>query len=125
MLSKEISKEVINVLISIVALTVIMIACFAIFGFFDITVIWGALLGVGVAFLNFLFLAFTVEKAVDQEQNPKKVAASSYTLRMIMIGAAIVAAIKLPQFNYVAMVIPLIFPRISIFIINIIKKRAK
>ena len=102
-----------------------MILFFVILGFFDFTVILGGLLGGLVAFLNFFFLALAVEKAVREGENPKAVVASSYALRMVFIAAMIVLAIKSPYFNYIAMVIPLIFPRIAIMFNNLIMKRAK
>jgi len=124
-LSKEITKEVLRMLLCILVMIAVMVSLFVAFGYFDLTVVLGALLGGTVAFLNFFFLAVSVEKAVKKEQNPKMVAASSYSLRMLFIGVMIVLAIKSPYFNYIAMVIPLIFPRIAIMIINLLKKRAK
>ena len=125
MLSKKITKEIIKMLMSIFIMLIIMVLFFAIFGYFNLPVIFGALLGGIVAFLNFFFLAVSVENAVKEDKNPKIVVASSYSLRMLFIGVMIVVAIKSPYFNYVAMVIPLIFPRIAIMITNLIKKRVK
>jgi len=125
LLSIEIKKELRNMAICILILTILMLVIFWLSGYFGSDTVFGALMGSGVAFLNFFFLALAVEKSVKNNQNPKMVVASSYTMRMLFMGIMIVIAIKSPHINYVAMVIPLIFPRISILILNFLKKRNK
>ena len=44
--------------------------------------------------------------------------ALSYFIRLALIAAAVVWAIKAPYFNYLAAVIPLVFIRLSVYILN-------
>ena len=121
MLSKELKNEVKKMLLSISTMLVLMVILFALFGYFGSEVIFGALLGGAVAFLNFLFLAFAVEKSVNGDNSPKGTMAFSYSIRLLFIAVIVVFAIKSPYFNYVATVIPLIFPRIIITFNNLLK----
>lgn len=123
MLSKELYAEVKKMLLCISAMSVAMVIIFAAFGYFGVAVLLGALLGSVVASLNFLFLALAVEKSVNGNNSPKGAMMSSYSLRLLCIGAAVVFAIKSPYINYLAVIIPLIFPRIIIMLNNLLKKR--
>ena len=123
MLSKDLFKEVMKMLLGVLILSFVMVVVFWIAGFFDVTVIWGALLGVATCVLNYYFLALSIQNSVSKnEGGAKGTMGISYTLRMIFIGAAVIMAIKLPCFNYLAAVIPLVFPSIIIKILNISKK---
>ncbi len=116
MLSKNLFKEVIKMLIGVFILSFIMVIVFFILNGFDIRVIWGALLGSTVCVLNYFFLALSIENAVSKGDKAKGSMGISYMLRMVFIGISILVAIKLPCFNYVAAVIPFLFPRIVLLI---------
>ena len=119
MLSKKLFNDVIKMAIGIYALSLVMVLIFALLGYFDITVIFGALLGATVCILNFFFLAVTVQKSVSKEAGRAKAGmGTSYILRMLLIAVTIIAGIKLSYFNYVAVFIPFFFPRIVIMVIN-------
>lgn len=112
-------------LIGLLILGVIMYGVFAAFGHYDLTVVLGALLGVAAAFANFAVLGMSVQKAVDKDAGGARISmASSYTLRMLMIAAVVVFAIKSPYINYLAAIIPLIFPRIVIMFFNLKKEKS-
>lgn len=122
MLSKDVKKEIIKMLVGILVLTAVMLIIFACFGYFDIPTILGGLFGGFVAFVNFVLLALAIERSLSGFGNAKATLASSYVLRLIIIGIAVVFAIKSSYLNYLSAVIPLIFPRIIIMAINLSKK---
>ena len=115
-------KDILQVIAGTFALTVVMVVMFLLIGKFDIFVLWGALLGFAVASANFCLLARAVRKAVDREKNAGAYMGSSYILRLCLIGIVIIFAIKSPYFNYVAVAIPLVFPRVIITFIQGIMK---
>lgn len=87
----------------------------------DYRVVLGTLAGSAVAIANFFLLALTVQKAADlqDEKAVRRLVQASYTRRMLLQGAWVIGALLLPCFNWVAAVLPLIFPRITIFLLQI------
>ena len=102
--------------------TLIMLAVFAAIGRFDSTVVLGALLGYVTAVLNFFLLSVTVQQAAgdiqgDEEERVsrgKRLMRTSYSMRRLLQGVVIVVALLVPCFNWVATVIPLVLPQLSI-----------
>lgn len=103
-----------------IILTVIENIGFLVFGYWDVTVLLGSLLGLGITTMFFYSICVSVPKALsyaDPEMAQKSIKASR-TYRTIMMAAGLLIAIKLPFFNAFAAMIPLLFTRISIMIIN-------
>ncbi|MBQ7455979.1 MAG: ATP synthase subunit I [Clostridia bacterium] len=48
---------------------------------------------------------------------------ASYFLRMVVLAGVAILAIKLPWFNGLAACLPLLFPRIVIFVMNLLEKK--
>lgn len=108
----------------ILIMSALELLLFFAFGYFNMAVLYGTALGALVSFLNFLFLAFSIEKSVNKEKKgAQSVMGTSYSLRLIFIAAAVVFAIKSPHINYLSALIPLIFPRIAIMISKVILKK--
>lgn len=108
----------------ILIMSALELLLFFAFGYFNMAVLYGTALGALVSFLNFLFLAFSIEKSVNKEKKgAQTVMGTSYSLRLMLIAAVVVFAIKSPHINYLSTLIPLIFPRISIMISEVIIKR--
>ena len=125
-MSKEVWLEIKKMLLCIALMLILELLVFFILGFFDITVLYGGLLGSLVSFLNFFFLAVTVEMSVKKgKANAQGTMGISYMVRLLFIALAVVFAIKSSYINYVSAVIPLIFPRISILILNILSKKGE
>ena len=59
-----VKKETGYIAVCVAVLTVLMEAVFLVLGYWDITVLWGGLLGAFIAILNFLLMGLTVQKAV-------------------------------------------------------------
>lgn len=119
-------KDILYVVGGTAILSTVMVIIFLIIGYFDLAVLFGALLGFVTATVNFCLLARAVTKAVEKPKNAGAYMGSSYILRLCFIGVVIVYAIKSPFFNYIAVAIPLVFPRVIIILIQgIMKWKAK
>lgn len=92
---------------------------------FDYTVILGGLGGGAVAVLNFLWMALMVQRAAEKADDQDAVRAlvkGSYSQRILFQVIWIIVAILAPCFQYVAGILPLLFPGTGIKIMGIIKK---
>ena len=110
-----------RIAIGVLAMSVIMEIVFVVLGRFDYTVLLGNLLGGGWAILNFFLMALAVQKSVKKElpQEAKLVLQNSYTKRLLFSVAILLIGVKVEYFNWISVVIPLIFPRITIAIIKL------
>ena len=125
MLTQDIKRDIKKLALYVFVMTAIMVGVFAACGYFDKTVVLGALLGYAAAMANFILLAITLSKSLGKAEHATRTMGLSYVLRMILIAAVVIIAIKLPAFNYVAAVLPLIFPRFAIMIMNLRKKKVQ
>ena len=121
-LQKAVVDETRRIAIGSAIGTLIMLAVFAAIGRFDSTVVLGALLGYVTAVLNFFLMSVTVQQAAgdiqgDEEERVsrgKRLMRTSYSMRRLLQGVVIVVALLVPCFNWVATVIPLVLPQLSI-----------
>ena len=120
MLDAGLKREVVRMCVGVAVLSSIMLAGFAVFGRFDMPVLYGAVLGTAVTLLNYFLLALSVSHVVNKhdEKNAKLFMNISYLLRIILIAIAVATAIKFPFFNAIAVILPFIFERIVIMIIH-------
>lgn len=147
-----VKKETLRIASGTVILSVLMIAVFLILGFFDMTVLWGALLGSAMTILNFFLLGLSVQRATEKMKNvqfpsfaeadaeledgeeeppvpesPEMTQAKrgmqlAYTGRMMLVVLTGILALSISCFNPVAALVPFLFPRIIIFIYGIFHK---
>lgn len=123
---RQSAKQTLSIFIGSLALACIMTVLFAVFGYFSLSVVLGAALGVFTATLNFLLLALTLEYALGKgARKAQGLMGLSYTVRIVIIALVVVFAIKSAYINYIAAAIPLVFPRIVIYILNFINKNKK
>ena len=104
-----------------ILLTVIENIGFAVFGYWDYTVLLGSLLGLLITTVFFYSICVSVPKALqygDADLAQKSIKASR-SLRTIVMAVGLVIAIKVPLFNMYAAMIPLLFTRISITLLNL------
>jgi hypothetical protein len=102
-------------------MTIVLLLVFLVLGRFDYTVLLGALLGAGFAVLNFFLMAMAVQRSVNQGDpaKAKKITQGSYTKRLLLLAAVLIVGIKVPYFNWITTIVPLFFPRITIFIMTL------
>lgn len=109
-------RETIHIGVGTLALSVIMNLVFFVIGKWNLTVLWGTLLGGGYAVLNFFLLGLAVQKVAAAPDPAKGQLAMqrSYILRTLVMAVIVVLAIKLPFICWPAAVIPLLFPQATI-----------
>ena len=110
-----VKKETARIAVGTLILSAVMELIFVLFNKWDLTVLWGNLLGTFTAVLNFFLMCLTVVKCVSlpPDKAALKIRASQGG-RLIMMAAACIAGALLPCFNLIAVVVPLLFPRIVI-----------
>ena len=130
-ISPALQKETKNVTLSVLIGTVAMWIVFAILHAalpakvpFDYRVILGGLGGGAVAVLNFFLMGLTIQKvtSTDDEKLARNFMKASYTRRMVMQGLWMIVAIAAPCFQFVAGLVPLLFPGAGIKIRGLLGK---
>ena len=93
-------------------------AVFLIIGAWDLTVLFGNLLSGVAGILNFFFMGLTVQKSLDKEEKDAKLAmrVSNAVRLLALFIVALVGGLLPSVFSIWTVLIPLIFPRIAIFI---------
>lgn len=110
-----IKRDIKYIALVVVILTVLMEAIFLIIGKWDLTVLFGGLLGAATATLNFVLMALGIQKSLEKEEKDAKSAMKvSHAMRMLMMAVICAIAALLPGvFNLAATVIPLLFPSLG------------
>ena len=128
-LQPESKKELLRITCGTALCTVAMWVIFAalhLVGWvrFDSTVVLGGLVGAAVAIANFAGICFVVQKIIDEpdEKRRKAKLQLSHNSRMLMQAVWVVVAIAAPCFQPFASVLPLFFPRITIYYLQITGK---
>ncbi len=125
MLNPQLKKQVGEILAAVAVMGFLQLAVFFVVGRFVsvgfLSAFLGTLVGCLLASLNIILLARNIEKSVDKNEKGAQYSMSlGYMLRLALTAVVIFAAIKLPQLvNLWAVIIPLIFPRIAIMVINL------
>ena len=122
-IDKTVIKETKYIASFVVIFSVLMQAVFLIIGKWDYTVLLGNLWGAAVAVGNFFVMGLYVQKAVTQdEKEARQTVKASQSLRFAGIFVIVVIGILIPFLNSIAVVIPLIFPRIAIMLRPLMNK---
>lgn len=113
---KIIWKETGIVAVGLLLCVAAMFGIFALLGRFDRKVLFGGLLGGGMALLNFLFMAIGTSLAADkaEQQNVKGGKAllqGSFLLRYGIMFLVLFAGAKSGLCNLIALVLPMVFVR--------------
>jgi len=127
-INRTVLKETAYIAVFVIILSMLMQSVFLIIGKWNLTVLFGNLLGAAAAVFNFFLLGLTVQKAVMQDE--KKAALTmkvSQGSRMLMLFVIAIVAycinkFAFPIFNIIAVVIPYIFPRIAIALLPVFRK---
>lgn len=97
----------------------IMLGIFALLGKLDSTVLLGGIVGGVMTILNFFIMAITVNIAADKAKaqnvsGAKGVIKLSYFGRLVLLAVVLFAFLKSKLCNPIALVVPLIFSRITL-----------
>ena len=118
---QSIVKETKRIGVGTVIMLVVMLAVYAVLGKFTVGVLLGGLLGSAYGIFNFFMLGMTLQKAAsmtDQQMAHMKVR-SSYSTRMIGMLILAVVAFALPFVEGIPCLIALLFPRATIFVLQV------
>lgn len=122
-IDKTVLKETKYIAAFTVIFSVLMQAVFLIIGKWDYTVLLGNLWGAAVAVGNFFVMGLYVQKAVSQEEKEaKQTIKASQSLRFAAMVLLTGVGVVIPFFNWITVVVPLIFPSIAIFLRPLIDK---
>ena len=93
---------------------------------FGLSATFGTLRGCAVAILNFALMGIILDKMrVKAKGWTSGLMGVGYIGRLALIALAVIWATKVDYLNYVCVIIPLIFPQISIFILNLTRKKER
>ena len=105
----------------------VMLAVFALLGYFDRTVLLGGIVGTVMAIANFFFMAVSTSLAADKavRQDVKGGTAlvkGSYVIRLAVIFLILFASVKSGLCNAIASVLPMVFVRPIITVAEFFRK---
>lgn len=116
-------RETRRIAIGEAVMLVIMYIVYAALGRFSLDVLLGGLVGGLYAVLNFFMLGMTVQKAAQIQPENAELARmqmkSSYNTRMVGMLLVAVVAFALPFVDGLAAIIPMLFPRLTILVLQI------
>lgn len=120
-------KETFAVAVGELVCSALMVGVFAALGYFQMNVLWGALAGSVVMIANYFFMAITVNFAADRAEKgevtqAKKMVQLSSTVRLVVMGVALVVGIKLGA-NVIALALPLAFLRPILMVTEFFRKK--
>lgn len=122
-IDKTVIKETKYIASFVIIFSILMQAVFLIIGKWDYTVLLGNLWGAAVAVGNFFVMGLYVQKAVSQEEkDAKQTIKASQSLRFAAMVLLTGVGVVIPFFNWITVVVPLIFPSIAIFLRPLIDK---
>lgn len=107
--------------------TALMCGIFALLGRFDLSVVYGGLIGAALATGNFFFMALSTCLAADKAEGQdvkggQALIRSSYLLRLLVLCVVLFACGKSGLFNLFSLVLPLLFVRPTITIAEFFRK---
>lgn len=110
--------------------TAIMIGVFLLLQKFDMTVIWGALVGNVLAIGNFFFMAVIATLAAERAEKQdvaggQKLMKASYPIRLLALAGLMVLCAWAGKelFHLVALVLPLAFVHLTAMVLGFFRKK--
>lgn len=121
---RTVLRETRYILCAVLLFSALMQAVFLCIGRWELTVLYGNLLGGGAAVLNFLVMGLTLQANTSKEEKAARAAMqASWGLRSVALFAVAALGVALPCFHPAAALIPLFFPRIAIAFRPLLDKR--
>ncbi len=117
-------KETLYIAAMCFIMSIIMQSVFLVFGSWNYTVLLGNALGYLASVGNFFLIGLTVQHSLGlEEKAAKNKIRISQNLRFVMLLIVAVIGYLIPVFNTVALIIPYLFPRLSIALRPLFNKR--
>jgi len=112
-----VKKETCYIAAVVLLFTAIMHGIFLVLESWDMTVLWGSMLGVFGAVLNFFLMGLTVQSVLGMEEKEARTKIKlSQQLRSLMLLVICALGAALPCFNLIAVAVPQLFPRIGVML---------
>lgn len=93
---------------------------------FDVTIVIGAVGGTLIGMICFIWMAQSLQKSLDAAQNGgaevRRGVQKGYAQRMGLQGLWIVASVFAPFINVISALVPLLFPKLAIYVLQITGK---
>ena len=120
-LSPAVKQETLHIAEGTAVGVVLMVAVFALLHKLSLWVVFSGVLGGILAVLNFFLLGLTVQKVAqgEDEERGRKWMQFSYNVRMLLLVVWLIVAISVPALNWVAALIPLLMPRVTIALMQL------
>lgn len=123
-------KETKHIALGTALLCALTVIVFWAVGQFSLGVVWGTLTGFVSAVGNFFLMAMNVQSVTheldpadsDAMKQAKLKMKASYSKRMFFIAVIFVVSVKVIGSNWIAAILPLFFPRVTIYAMQIIDK---
>ena len=117
-------RETCYIALGVLLLSAVMEAVFLIIRAWDYTVLLGNLLGGAAAVGNFFLMGLAVVRAIDGDEAQKKsIMKFSQTYRFLLLLLIAVIGWLAPCFHLIAVLVPLLFPRIAIAVRPLFMKK--
>ena len=120
-------RDVFPVMLGELLLTGLMLAVYALIGRFSLKVLWSAGLGAGAVLLNFTVMILALLQA-EKRGSPEKgqlYVRATYALRLLLLAAVLILALKSKVFDPLATALPLCFQPIAVRLFELFRKMKK
>lgn len=120
-------RDVFPVMLGELLLTGVMLAVYALIGRFSLKVLWSAALGAGTVLLNFTVMILALLQA-EKRGSPEKgqlYVRATYALRLVLLAAVLILALKSKVFDPLATALPLCFQPIAVWLFELFRKTKK
>lgn len=117
-------QETLKMLKPCIALMLLTFGVFSLLNYSGLTVFLTLLFGTAYALINFFMIAqATTAALVKPPQKAQVYMTTQYFIRLLITGELIYLAIKIPQINFWAFIVPLFFPKVVIILNSIFYKK--
>lgn len=125
---KIVYRETGIVAIGVTVCTAVMMLVYALLGRFELSVLWGGLMGAVLSIGNFFLMALGTSLAADKAENQDVKGGSllvrnSYMLRLLVLFVMLILCAKTEVFNLIALVLPLVFVRPTLTVVEFFRKK--
>ena len=120
-------RDILPVMLGELVLVGIMLGVYALLGRLTGKVLAGAALGAGAVLLNFAVMIFALlgaEKRGTPEKGQLYVRAT-YALRMLLLAAVLILALKTELFDPLATALPLCFQPVAVWLFELFRKKGE
>ena len=120
-IAPAVKKETGHIALGTAIGVVLILIGFFVFKQFNSGVLVSAIIGGVVAVSNFFILGLTVQKIAngESEERGRKWMQFSYNMRMLVMVIWLIVALAVPFFNWVAALLPLLMPRLTIAVMQV------